>query len=114
MIMNNETNQLLCLYDLKRSISFVFDFIDAKNTFYKKSLNQHLIRKGLELELQTLLNILSSILKLFPELPLSGSKFIVRLNNIQKVCNSEKQMWFVIENDLFILKQEVDFLLSQQ
>jgi len=112
--MNNETNQLLCLYDLKRSISFVFDFIGSKDSFYKKSLNQHVIRKGLEIELQTLLNILSSILKIFPELSLSGSKFIVRLNKIQNICNSEEQMWFVIANDLLILKQEVDFLLSQQ
>jgi hypothetical protein len=113
--MNNETKQMLFLYDLKRSISSVFDFLDSnKNFFYKYSLNQNLIRKGLELELKTLLNILSSILKIFPELPLSGSRFIVRLNNIHNVCHTEEQMWFEIANDLLKLKKEVDFLLSQQ
>jgi len=112
--MNNETKQMLCLYDLKRSISSVFDFLDSKNSLYKYSLNQNLIRKGLELELHTLLNMLSSILKIFPELPLSGSRFIVRLNNIHNVCHTEEQMWFEIANDLFKLKKEVDFLLSQQ
>jgi uncharacterized protein with HEPN domain len=109
-------NILKYLYDMQQSILSIYEYLGDKRDFIAYE-NNKLIRRAVERELEIIGEAANHLLNLQPDIKIDNARKIVDLRNFvihgyDKVDNVI--IWGVISKDLPKLKEQVDYLLSQQ
>lgn len=109
-------NILKYLYDMQQSILSIYEYLGDKRDFIVYE-NNKLLRRAVERELEIIGEAANHLLNLQPDIKIDNARKIVDLRNFvihgyDKVDNVI--IWGVISKDLPKLKEQVDYLLSQQ
>ena len=101
------------LYDIQISINSIFEYLGEKRDF-NAYLNNKLLRRGIERELEIIGEAANRILKIDSEINIENARKIVDLRNwvihgYDKI--DDVIIWGIVSNHLPILKTQVDELL---
>lgn len=102
------------LFDIQTSINSINEYLGDKRDF-NNYLNNKLLRRGIERELEIIGEAASRILKLDPTIEISDARKIVDLRNwvihgYDKI--DDVIIWGIVSKQLPILKKQVDKLLE--
>ena len=102
------------LYDIKRSINSIEEYLGEKRNFSDYQKNK-LLRRAIERELEIIGEATNRLLKIDPEIKISEARRIVDLRNwiihgYDKV--DDVIIWGLISRDIPKLKEQVDNLLA--
>ena len=102
------------LYDIQISINSIFEYLGEKRDF-NAYLNNKLLRRGIERELEIIGEAANRILKIDSEINIEIARKIVDLRNwvihgYDKI--DDVIIWGIVSNHLPILKTQVDELLK--
>jgi len=111
--MKDETKKYLT--DISVSINSIYEYLGEKRNFFEYLQNK-LLRRGIERELEIIGEAMKRILQVEPEVVIQNSKRIVStrnwvIHNYDKV--DDVIVWAIINNDLPKLKTEIENLLSK-
>ncbi len=103
------------LFDIKTSINSINEYLGDKHDF-SEYLNNKLLRRAVERELEIIGEAANSILKIDPDIKIENARRIVDLRNwvihgYDKV--DDTIIWGVISRDLVRLKEQVESLLGE-
>lgn len=104
------------LYDVQVAIDSIYEYLGEKRDFFAYEQNKQL-RRAVERELEIIGEAVNHLLDLLPDIPIDNARRIVDLSNFvihgyDKVDNVI--IWGIINRDLPKLKEQVDYLMSQQ
>ena len=102
------------LTDIQISISSIYDFLNGEKDFNKYKANKFL-RRAIERELEIIGEATNRLLRLKPDIQISGARRIVNLRNwvIHTYDNVDDVIiWGIVSRDIPVLKIEVDELLN--
>lgn len=102
------------LFDIKTSIDSISEFLGSNRDF-NDYLNNKLLRRGVERELEIIGEAASRILKIDPSISIENARKIVDLRNwvihgYDKI--DDVLIWGIITKHLPLLKEQVDELLN--
>ena len=102
------------LYDIQISINSIFEYLGEKRDF-NEYLNNKLLRRGIERELEIIGEAANRILKIDSEINIENARKIVDLRNwvihgYDKI--DDVIIWGIVSKHLPILKEQVDKLLK--
>lgn len=102
------------LFDIKTSIDSISEFLGSNRDF-NDYLNNKLLRRGVERELEIIGEASSRILKIDPSISIENARKIVDLRNwvihgYDKI--DDVLIWGIITKHLPLLKEQVDELLN--
>ena len=102
------------LYDIQISINSIFEYLGEKRDF-NEYLNNKLLRRGIERELEIIGEAANRILKIDSEINIENARKIVDLRNwvihgYDKI--DDVIIWGIVTKHLPILKEQVDQLLK--
>ncbi len=102
------------LYDIQISINSIFEYLGEKRDF-NEYLNNKLLRRGIERELEIIGEAANRILKIDSEINIENARKIVDLRNwvihgYDKI--DDVIIWGIISKHLPILKEQVEQLLK--
>lgn len=102
------------LFDIKVSIDSIEEYLDD-NYDFNKYLDNKLLRRGIERELEIIGEAINRLIKIDPKINISNPRRIVDLRNwvihgYDKV--DDVIIWGIITKDIPILKTEVEILLK--
>lgn len=104
------------LYDVQVAIDSIYEYLGEKRDFFAYEQNKQL-RRAVERELEIIGEAVNHLLDLHPDIPIDNARRIVDLRNFvihgyDKV--DDVIIWGIINRDLPKLKEQVDYLMSQQ
>lgn len=104
------------LFDIKTSITSIFDYLGEERNFFEYQQNK-LLRRGIEREIEIIGEATNRILKIDPDFILANVRQIVDTRNwvihgYDKVDNVV--IWGIVCNHLPKLIEEVDAYLNQE
>ncbi len=103
------------LLDIMNSIDSINEYLGDERNFKIYESNK-LLRRGVERELEIIVEAVNRILKIDPEVDISNSRRIVNLRNwvIHAYNNVDNVIiWGIIDKDLPLLKKQVSDLLEK-
>lgn len=103
------------LYDIKESIDSIDDYLGEEHDFYKY-LNNKMVKRAVERELEIIGEAINQILKINPDIEISEARRIVDLRNwvihgYDKV--DDVIIWGIISRDIPNLKLQVKSLMEK-
>lgn len=106
---------LTYLHDIKSSIDSIFDFLGEERNF-NNYLENRLLRRGIERELEIIGEAANRILKINPGIQIDNARKIVDLRNwvihgYDKV--DDVIVWGIVCKQLPVLKEQVKVLLTE-
>lgn len=101
------------LYDINNSIDSIFTYLGNKRDF-NTYLNNKLLRRAVERELEIIGEAASRILRIDPAINFEDVRRIVNLRNwvIHGYDKVDVIIWGILSKDLPILKEQIAFLLK--
>ncbi|MDR3329176.1 MAG: DUF86 domain-containing protein [Prevotellaceae bacterium] len=104
------------LFDIKRSIDSIFEYLGDNRDFFVYQSNK-LLRRGVERELEIIGEAASKILRIDASIKIENARRIVDLRNFV-IHNYDKVddtiIWGIISGHLPLLKEQVEELLEDK
>jgi uncharacterized protein with HEPN domain len=105
-----------CLFDIKLAIDEIDSFFSSRTKRYDQYLEDIILKRAIERNLEIIGEAITRILKEDPEFPLNNAKKIIGLRN--QIIHaydaiSDENIWGIVINHLPVLKLEVEALIQQ-